>query len=194
MGNGSSLQGMTLWMRTTVYPSLILTDNESIPDLRVREIVKKEDAYESSSDEDEEDDEDDEDSRRHRRLGQALRRIYAQARRRRRRRRMRRVSVMEPVFGPPDREHHWDGLSLIKIPDVKGCESDGSEAICITCVENLRAIRLLPCRHVSLCLACAKTIAASPYSKCPMCRSIVTRVERLVVVDNPSCVDQISCT
>ncbi len=52
-------------------------------------------------------------------------------------------------------------------------EKTARELDCIVCMEARRATVLLPCRHFSLCAACAARVLRRP---CPTCQVLVTEL------------------
>ena len=64
------------------------------------------------------------------------------------------------------------------LPDVVDATSDNNVstpvAQCIVCMTNPRDVILLGCGHVCVCAECA---AMLPSSRCPMCRTIIERVQ-----------------
>ena len=56
------------------------------------------------------------------------------------------------------------GLGAQKTPD-------SDDILCVVCLTNKKDVLSLPCRHVSLCDECAKTMMASANKNCPVCRN-----------------------
>ena len=48
--------------------------------------------------------------------------------------------------------------------------------LCVVCLARLRAVVLLPCRHLSLCALCAADVPT-----CPLCRSTVEQTMAVFV-------------
>jgi len=46
---------------------------------------------------------------------------------------------------------------------------DDTNSECIICLTALRTVAVYPCRHLSMCVSCASTLAANR-NKCPLCR------------------------
>eukprot|EP00439_Symbiodinium_sp_Y106_P021061 s396_g2.t1 len=54
-----------------------------------------------------------------------------------------------------------------------GAESAGGGGECVICLEKPREVAILHCRHVCLCLACAKITSSTWSFQCPVCRGRV---------------------
>ncbi|PAA61726.1 hypothetical protein BOX15_Mlig030838g1 [Macrostomum lignano] len=77
-------------------------------------------------------------------------------------------------FNNPDTLYDLSGLD--------GADSDAAGLPCCVCLGRERCVKLSPCRHVPVCLACAKRLfngARTRTVACPLCRSPVESVERL---------------
>nr|XP_032823923.1 E3 ubiquitin-protein ligase RNF26 [Petromyzon marinus] len=54
-------------------------------------------------------------------------------------------------------------------------EEEDNHKSCVICQDQAKGTVLLPCRHLCLCSACARTIMRGPFNqqKCPLCRKMI---------------------
>lgn len=55
------------------------------------------------------------------------------------------------------------------------------ENICIVCYDNKRNCFFIPCGHCATCHSCAKRITEEENKNCPICRSVIRRVRRVLL-------------
>ena len=61
----------------------------------------------------------------------------------------------------------------------KHLESERDKRVCVVCVDQLKTVLILPCRHMCLCVDCAREIAESRFIErrvCPLCREPIETV------------------
>ena len=48
----------------------------------------------------------------------------------------------------------------------------GGDKLCIICFSEMKDTMFIPCRHLCVCVECAKTLSKQPTSRrlCPICR------------------------
>lgn len=80
------------------------------------------------------------------------------------------VRTLDPIYG---------ALPSPALPNA--APDDGNE--CVICMANPRQVLIANCRHVCLCLSCAKITSSTWSFQCPVCRG---RVAAMLVVDPDS--------
>jgi len=78
---------------------------------------------------------------------------------------------------------HIEGKSYLQ-SQVYGTKD--SDDYCVVCMTEKRAISILPCRHLCLCIDCAQTLYLRGNARCPMCRAGMFHVgvESLVQIND----------
>lgn len=51
-------------------------------------------------------------------------------------------------------------------------ESENYRGRCVVCIDSIADVLLLPCKHLSLCASCARTVKRED-GACPVCRKLV---------------------
>jgi len=83
-----------------------------------------------------------------------------------------------------DTDTNADGID-VQLPDqndqqdasrasLPGHSADLDRALCVVCQDQVKSVLLLPCRHLCMCVGCARTIANGNHGQgrtCPLCRS-----------------------
>ncbi|GKT25527.1 hypothetical protein ADUPG1_013072 [Aduncisulcus paluster] len=62
---------------------------------------------------------------------------------------------------------------------------DGSISECVICMTNVPDCAFIPCRHKCVCAECMEEFRKRGNMKCPVCRSVVTRIMHLTDVGGP---------
>ncbi|ELU10311.1 hypothetical protein CAPTEDRAFT_203966 [Capitella teleta] len=63
-------------------------------------------------------------------------------------------------------------------------ESERDKRMCVVCVDQLKTVLILPCKHMCLCIDCAREIAQSRFTErrvCPLCREPIETVMYIYV-------------
>ncbi|XP_061418107.1 E3 ubiquitin-protein ligase RNF26 [Lethenteron reissneri] len=70
------------------------------------------------------------------------------------------------------RQQPWEQQEF---PRQEEDEEDDNHKSCVICQDQPKGTVLLPCRHLCLCSACARTIMRGPFNqqKCPLCRKMI---------------------
>jgi len=71
------------------------------------------------------------------------------------------------------------GINSTEFGHEQGATIGDSEKECIICFSDQRDTIILPCRHMCLCVTCAKSLQAQSNSKCPICRKDIESFLRL---------------
>jgi len=71
------------------------------------------------------------------------------------------------------------GINSTEFGKEQGATIGDSEKECIICFSDQRDTIILPCRHMCLCINCAKSLQAQSNSKCPICRKDIESFLRL---------------
>lgn len=79
-------------------------------------------------------------------------------------------------------------LSLVGIVAAADCAGEHVAAVptspslleCTVCLENPRAVALVPCYHFALCETCVQHLHSFPEGhRCPVCRAVTTGVQKI---------------
>ncbi|CAM9962982.1 unnamed protein product [Lampetra fluviatilis] len=70
------------------------------------------------------------------------------------------------------RQQPWEQQEF---PRQEEDKEDDNHKSCVICQDQAKGTVLLPCRHLCLCSACARTIMRGPFNqqKCPLCRKMI---------------------
>jgi hypothetical protein len=71
------------------------------------------------------------------------------------------------------------GINSTEFGKEQGATMEDSEKECIICFSDQRDTIIVPCRHMCICVNCAKSLQAQPNSKCPICRKDIESFLRL---------------
>lgn len=71
------------------------------------------------------------------------------------------------------------GINSTEFGKQQSATIGDSEKECIICFSDTRDTIILPCRHMCLCLGCAKSLQSQASSKCPICRKDIESFLRL---------------
>lgn len=66
----------------------------------------------------------------------------------------------------------------------KHLENERDKRLCVVCVDQLKTVLVLPCKHMCLCVDCAREIAQSRHRErriCPLCRMPMETVMNVYV-------------